>query len=76
MRRAATVLVFLIAITGCHNALILSGGGFRPIVILVPPTPEMQCVALALQKLLPEAQHKAIKQCEEEEDQRQKAKTQ
>lgn len=67
--RCTALLLLLFCTTGCHNVLILSGGGFRPVI--VPLTPELQCVAVAMQMLTPAAQHKAIRECEDEEERRQ-----
>lgn len=66
MRRM--MLCLLVFATGCHNVIILSGGGFKP--VMVPPTPELQCVVTALQQLTATQQHQAIRQCEEEEERR------
>lgn len=66
--RAVLLLCLLLFATGCHNVLILSGGGFRP--VMVPPTPELQCVVTAMQFVSAAKQHQAIKECIEEEDKR------
>lgn len=67
MRKTMMLCVLFFA-TGCHNVLILSGGAIHQ--IMVPPTPEMQCVVTALQLFTPIQQHRAIKQCAEEEEKR------
>lgn len=67
MKKVIAILLAL-SVTGCHNVIILSGGGFKP--VMMPLTPELQCVTVAMQMLTPAQQHKAIQECEAEEERR------
>lgn len=54
-----------IALAGCHNTLILAGGGIHPVVLNKEVAPELQCAVIALQFSRVTQQQLALEACRE-----------
>jgi hypothetical protein len=66
MRRALTVIMAsCVAFAGCHNTVILSGGGIHPVVIDKEVAPELQCAVIAMQFIHEDQQRIALEACQE-----------
>jgi hypothetical protein len=65
MRRARLTVLLLPILAGCHNTLILAGGGVRPVIIDKEVAPEIQCAIIAMQFLRVQQQRIALEACKE-----------